>query len=195
MMKDKANTLKIKDKQSVPSEVKNSRSPIEMYRDAMIKALEAMGATISLKGEEAKVEEALLEASNKIRLNELDQPMHPLEAEVEDMVNDALAGKQVVPPYDRSVNDNPVAYVQEHFAKYLDYFNGGQGDFLFMDQLGKIVPNKGFKSTLSKYLARNRYNSPIVQPLSVRLDRQAKELSPQQLEHSRKVNTLINRAK
>jgi hypothetical protein len=130
-----------------------------------------------------------------IRKDALGNVMHPLEIEVENMIALAQSGKEVVPQYSKPLHKTPIDYVEKYFGKYLNYFNGGKGDYLFLDQLGKVVPDIGFKSTFVKYIKRHyqTYKSPVVHPLSARLDMQARHLTDSQISVNKKVVTLGRR--
>lgn len=94
------------------------------------------------------------------RYNDLWFEMHPLEIEVDDMIqrvrrwekpfDDYLSYKEAKKKFDDI--KNPVDYLKKYFWKYLNVFNGGGGDFLYQFQLEKI--DFKFRGTLATFLHR-----------------------------------------
>jgi len=122
---------------------------------------------IDLRFNDAKSQEieALVEATNKsltaiyetFELNAFGQVLHPLEAEVQFLISQAEDGEKRFSTYDRHIHGTPLDYLEENFGKYLSKYNGGKGDFLYLDQLGSIVGSK-FKADLKSYAQNHSKN-------------------------------------
>ena len=94
--------------------------------------------------------------SENIRLNDLGLPMHQLEIEVANLVERAKYGeKQIFPKYERAKYGDPVAYLKEHYGKYLKAFEADD-NYLYQFQLKKI--DSTFLGTLTRHLARKKEN-------------------------------------
>lgn len=106
-------------------------------------------------------------------------PLHPLEIEIENMIRRAEAGEDVLPDYDRKIYETPVKYLEIELGKYLNTFNGDQGDYLYFFQLRQL--NKGFYQTLAKYFERHPEHKYYVPNKSDFVNKEAKTVQNQQL--------------
>lgn len=88
--------------------------------------------------------------TDNVRYNDLGQPMLPLEKEVAEMLDRSKKGEQIFPKYERAKYGDPVVYLEMYYGKYLNIFNGGKGDYLYVFQLEKI--DDAFKENLRSYL-------------------------------------------
>lgn len=139
---------------------------------------------------------------NNVRFNDLGLPMHPLEQEVAEMLDRVKAGEKPFDgylPYKEAKGEfseikTPVDYLEKYFGKYLNVFNGGQGDWLYQFQL-QVIDSK-FRDCLRAHLSRKGDNiNNVVPNISVKCDKEAKVVEDRGLLknnlYMRKINTLI----
>jgi len=108
--------------------------------------------------------EALVDATNKtlnviystFDLNSFGQVLHPLESEIQALINKAKDDKIFYPiSYSKDVDGNPFNYLEKYFGRYLSYYNRGKGDFLYLDQI-KNICGPSYYETLKKYITNNK---------------------------------------
>jgi len=150
-------------------DIKNS--PL-FYLKKTLEILDNMGGDINeptrslLKSLSRKIDEVLSSSTEPAesacnqalavtRLNDLGLPMHPLEIEVDDMIEQAKQGRAVFPVYNRAVDETPLKYLEKHYGRYLKAFNQEE-NYLYQHQLQAIDPK--FRNNLRTWLDRNGKN-------------------------------------
>ena len=144
-----------------------------------------------LKQLSVKINETLNESSlGETRLNDLGLPMHPLEIEVADMVEQAKQGRVVFPAYNRAEDETPLKYLEKHYGKYLKAFNGDD-DYLYQHQLQAIDPK--FRNNLRTWLERNGKNIKDYVPSKSKLiDKEVELLKAGKTDLKKKASKLIS---
>lgn len=134
-----------------------------------------------------------------IRFNDLGLPMHPLEIEVADMVERAQRGEKLFDgcsTYTEAKEKfddikNTVDFLKKYFGKYLNVFNGGNGDYLYQVDLQKI--DAKFRNSLRMYLSGHGQDiNNIVPNISDKCDKEADVAKEQKILSGNKKFNKIN---
>lgn len=112
------------------------------------------------------------------------------DGEVLDLIKRKQSGEYVFPEYDGNVYGNPLNFLRKYFSKYLKFF-GADDDFLYQDQLAKIM-GENFVQALRSHIKRNENfdMNYFVPKKSVRMAKKALLVSPQELEKSIEIYSL-----
>lgn len=137
-------------------------SKLEAYQELSPRDLEIISKEFELiiqpKIEQLQAEINAVTSLPNARFDVFGEQVHELRAEVEEFIKKAKNKEYSFPDYKKGKQMkkyiNPMDYVGQIFGKYLNHYNGGKGDFIYLFEI-KILYPQFYTNSLLSYLSRN----------------------------------------